>query len=102
VAGFDVLILADLLFNHSEHGKLVATVQGTLAKKRDATALVFFTPYRPWLFEKDVAFFDRVREAGLVVEKVFEEKMDEVMFKEDRGDEELRRTVFGYTVRWDL
>lgn len=99
---FDVLILADLLFNHSEHGKLVATVRGTLAKEQDAVALVFFTPYRPWLFEKDMAFFDLVREAGFVVEKIFEEKMDEVMFKEDRGDEELRRTVFGYTVKWPM
>ncbi|KAI4749768.1 hypothetical protein E4T45_14847, partial [Aureobasidium sp. EXF-8846] len=42
---FDVLILADLLFNHSEHGKLVQTVTKSL--KKDGTALVFFTPYRP-------------------------------------------------------
>ena len=99
---FDVLILADLLFNHSEHAKLVATVRETLAKKEDGVALVFFTPYRPWLYEKDMAFFDLTREAGFIVEKIFEEKMDEVMFKEDRGDEELRRTVFGYTVRWPI
>jgi nicotinamide N-methyltransferase len=85
---FDVLILADLLFNHSEHGKLVATMEETLAKKEDAVALVFFTPYRPWLLEKDMLFFDLAREAGFVVEKIFEERMEEVMFKEDRGDEE--------------
>jgi nicotinamide N-methyltransferase len=100
--GFDVLILADLLFNHSEHGKLVETVRTTMARTATAVALVFFTPYRPWLLDRDLAFFDLVRAAGFVVEKVFEEKMDEVMFKEDRGDEELRRTVFGYTVRWAL
>ena len=102
VERFDVLILADLLFNHSEHAKLVTTVQETLTKRKDAVALVFFTPYRPWLYEKDMAFFDLTREAGFIVEKIFEEKMDEVMFKEDRGDEELRRTVFGYTVRWPI
>ena len=100
--GFDVLILADLLFNHSEHAKLITTMKETLAKSRDAVALVFFTPYRPWLYEKDMTFFDLARRAGFVVEKIFEEKMDEVMFKEDRGDEELRRTVFGYTVKWPL
>ncbi|KAH7330316.1 hypothetical protein BKA65DRAFT_56871 [Rhexocercosporidium sp. MPI-PUGE-AT-0058] len=100
--GFDVLILADLLFNHSEHGKLVATIENTLLKSEDAKALVFFTPYRPWLYEKDMAFFDLVRERGFVVEKVLEEKMEKVMFVEDRGDEELRRTVFGYVVRWKL
>jgi nicotinamide N-methyltransferase len=100
--GFEVLILADLLFNHSEHGKLVDTVKKTLKKWKEAKALVFFTPYRPWLFEKDMAFFELVKEDGFVVEKVLEEKMDKVMFEEDRGDEELRRTVFGYVVRWKL
>jgi nicotinamide N-methyltransferase len=102
VEKFDVLIVADLLFNHSEHAKLINTVRETLSKKADAVALVFFTPYRPWLYEKDMTFFDLAREAGFVVEKIFEEKMAEVMFKEDRGDEELRRTVFGYTVKWPL
>ena len=98
--GFEVLILADLLFNHSEHGKLVSTIENTLLKSEDAKALVFFTPYRPWLYEKDMAFFDLVRERGFVVEKVLEEKMEKVMFVEDRGDEELRRTVFGFVVKW--
>jgi EEF1A N-terminal glycine/lysine methyltransferase len=101
-SGFDVLILADLLFNHSEHEKLVSTIKTTLSKNADSKALVFFTPYRPWLYEKDMAFFDLVREAGFTVEKVLEEKMEKVMFDKDPGDEELRRTVFGYVVRWKL
>ncbi len=78
--GFDVLILADLLFNHSEHGKLVATIQSTLKKDKGAKALVFFSPYRPWLFEKDMAFFEVVKERGMEVEKVLEEKMGRVSF----------------------
>jgi len=100
--GFDVLILADLLFNHSEHEKLVNTIEFTLKKSADARAMVFFTPYRPWLYEKDMAFFDSCRARGFVVEKVLEEKMEKVMFEKDPGDEELRRTVFGYVVRWNL
>jgi nicotinamide N-methyltransferase len=100
--GFEVLILADLLFNHSEHGKLVSTIEATLQKTEVAKALVFFTPYRPWLYEKDMAFFDLARERGFLVEKVLEEKMEKVMFESDPGDEELRRTVFGYMVRWKL
>jgi nicotinamide N-methyltransferase len=95
---FDVLILADLLFNHSEHAKLVSTVEQTLSNSPLSKALVFFTPYRPWLLEKDLAFFDLLREANFEVEKVLEEKMEKVMFVEDRGDEEIRRTVFGYIV----
>lgn len=97
---FDVLILADLLFNHSEHAKLVETVRLTLSPEAGSKALAFFTPYRPWLYENDMAFFDLARDAGFSVEKVLEEKMDKVMFEEDRGDEEIRRTVFGYVLTW--
>ena len=98
--GFDLLILADVLFNHSEHHKLAATVQATLKKQPHARALVFFTPYRPWLLEKDLVFFDVARAGGLKVEKLFEQIMDKVMFEDDPGDEMLRRTVFAYDVRW--
>lgn len=99
-AKFDVLILADLLFNHSEHAKLIASVTSTLARGAGAKALVFFTPYRPWLLEKDLAFFELATEAGFAVEKILEERMEKVMFEEDRGDEEVRRTVFGYVLTW--
>ncbi|KAF2397849.1 hypothetical protein EJ06DRAFT_558817 [Trichodelitschia bisporula] len=98
--GFDVLVLADLLFNHSEHAKLVLTLQQTLRKSPHARAYVYFTPYRPWLLEKDLAFFDVAREGGFRVEKVSETVMERVMFEEDRGDELLRRTVFGYELAW--
>lgn len=99
-SGFDILILADLLFNHSEHEKLVRTIELTLKKEAHSKALVFFTPYRPWLYEKDMAFFATCKAQGFTVEKVLEEKMDKVMFEGDPGDEELRRTVFGYVVTW--
>jgi len=84
-ANFDLLILADLLFNHSEHRKLVSSVQQMLKRSADAQALVFFTPYRPWLFQNDLAFFDLAKEAGFVVEKFFEHTMEKVMFEEDPG-----------------
>ena len=84
-SGFDILILADLLFNHSEHSKLVKTVQETLNRSSSSRALVFFTPYRPWLLEKDLAFFDIARENGFTVAKIFEKVMDKVMFEEDPG-----------------
>lgn len=83
--GFDVLILADLLFNHSEHAKLVRTVCDTLRKTKHAKALVFFTPYRPWLLQQDLAFFDLANENGLHVERVLERVMDKVMFENDPG-----------------
>jgi nicotinamide N-methyltransferase len=98
--GFDLLILADILFNHSEHEKLIQTLRQTLKKGPAARALVFFTPYRPWLLQKDLRFFDLARDGGFVVEKLFEHVMDKVMFPTDPGDEQLRRTVFAYEVRW--
>ncbi|KAF2740179.1 hypothetical protein EJ04DRAFT_540271 [Polyplosphaeria fusca] len=98
--GFHVLILADLLFNHSEHAKLIKTLQLTLSRAPASKAYVFFTPYRPWLLEKDLAFFDLARASGFHVEKMFQKVMDKVMFEEDPGDELLRRTVYGYELSW--
>lgn len=98
--GFDLLILADVLFNHSEHSKLVSTIRQCLKKGPASQALVCFTPYRPWLLEKDLAFFDLAREGGFTVEKILEEMMEKVMFEEDAGDEKVRRTVFGYRLTW--
>ncbi|KAH7020963.1 uncharacterized protein B0I36DRAFT_27409 [Microdochium trichocladiopsis] len=97
---FDVLILADLLFRHSEHGKLVKTVEETMSTKPGSTAYVVFTSYRPWLQERDLGFFDVARERGFVVDKFLEVKMDKVLFEEDPGDEEVRKTVTGWTLRW--
>ncbi|EOA90415.1 uncharacterized protein SETTUDRAFT_175461 [Exserohilum turcica Et28A] len=100
--GFDVLILADLLFNHSEHTKLIKTVELMMKKSPASRTYVFFSPYRPWLYEKDMAFFDLARDAEFTVTKMFEKVMDKVMFEEDPGDELLRRTVFAYEMTWGL
>lgn len=98
--GFDVLILADLLFRHSEHRNMLRTVRQTLKKSRESKAFVVFTSYRPWLQHKDLAFFDVAREEGWVVEKVLEKKMDRPLFEEDPGDEEILKTVTGWELRW--
>ncbi|KAK1636988.1 nicotinamide N-methyltransferase [Colletotrichum phormii] len=97
---FDVLVLADLLFRHSEHGKLADTIWEALARKEGSVAYVFFTSYRPWLRHKDLAFFDVVRERGFLVEQVFEKKMEKPLFDGDPGDLEIQKTVSGYEVRW--
>lgn len=107
---FDLLILADLLFNHSEHRKLVLSMQKTLKRTPEAKVLVFFTPHRPWLLERDMAFFDIAREMGFRVEQVLEKKMQEAMKVEgdgkvsrsvhDEGDEAIRKVVFGYELTW--
>jgi nicotinamide N-methyltransferase len=98
--GFDVLILADLLFRHSEHGKLADTIEQTMARRKESRAYVFFTSYRPWLQHKDLNFFDLVRERGFVVEKILERKMDKPLFENDPGDEDVLKTVTGWAVTW--
>ncbi|KAK2005041.1 nicotinamide N-methyltransferase [Colletotrichum falcatum] len=97
---FDVMVLADLLFRHSEHGKLVDTIWNALARERGAVAYVFFTSYRPWLRHKDLAFFDVARERGFLVEQVVERKMEKPLFEGDPGDVEVQKTVSGFEVRW--
>ena len=82
---FDTLILADLLFNHHCHAQLVSTIQHTLARVPSARALVFFSPYRPWLLSADLAFFTMAQEGGFIIEKIGEELADKVMFRDDPG-----------------
>lgn len=97
---FDILILADLLFRHSEHGKMLDTIRDTLKRTKASRAFVFFTSYRPWLQHKDLAFFDLARERGFTVDKLLEKKMDRPMFENDPGDEEVRKTCTGWVVKW--
>jgi len=90
---FHTLILADLLFNHHCHAALLLTMQATLARTADARALVFFTPYRPWLLHKDMAFFALAEEGEMVVQEVGREMAAKVMFGEDEGVSRSSRGV---------
>ncbi|KAL5606010.1 hypothetical protein BROUX41_006200 [Berkeleyomyces rouxiae] len=97
---FDVLVLADLLFRHSEHAMMVKTIREALRKTRDARTYVVFTSYRPWLRHKDLAFFDLCRADGFVVEQILEQKLDKPLFANDPGDVEVQKTVTGWLVMW--
>lgn len=97
---FDVLILADLLFRHSEHGALVKTIRETMKASRDSAAYVFFTSYRPWKKDLDMGFFDVARDAGFEVEQVLEKKLAKPLFDNDPGDLDVQKTVKGFVVRW--
>ncbi|KAJ2805867.1 Protein N-terminal and lysine N-methyltransferase efm7 [Coemansia guatemalensis] len=92
---FDVLILCDLVFNHTEHLKLLESVC-RLMSKPNGVAFVFFTHHRPWLAEKDMEFITRAHdEMDLDVTRVAEIHTG-VMFPEDPGDEQVRGTVHGF------
>ena len=57
---FDFIILSDLVFNHTEHHKLLKTTKDLL--KEDGRALVVFSPHRPKLLPNDLQFFDTARD----------------------------------------
>ncbi|KAJ5733705.1 nicotinamide N-methyltransferase [Penicillium malachiteum] len=99
-ASFDVLIMADVVYAWREHGNLIKTMQMALKKDPSAVALVIFTPYQPWLLPQTEKFFPLAESSGFTVTKIFEKLMGDVLFEDDPGDEKLRRTVFGYELRW--
>lgn len=82
---FDVLIMADVVYSHREHGNLVKTMQQALKKDPAAVALVIFTPYEPWLLPQTERFFPLAEAGGFTVTKIFEKMMDEVLFEDDPG-----------------
>ncbi|KAJ1907585.1 Protein N-terminal and lysine N-methyltransferase efm7 [Coemansia sp. IMI 209127] len=104
---FDVLILCDLVFNHSEHNRLLSSVSQLMKKpgtngSAGGEAYVFFTHHRPWLADKDMRFIERAREElGLEVTRVVEEYTG-VMFEEDPGDERVRGTVHGFRLAYPV
>ncbi|KAJ3767813.1 putative methyltransferase-domain-containing protein [Lentinula raphanica] len=118
---FDLIILSDLIFNHSQHDALLKTCR--LALQPDQTplqsdtsdeattltadshphqplphkssVLVFYTHHRPHLAHRDMEFFEKAREEGWDCRKVVTQKFVP-MFPEDPGEEEVRATVHGY------
>ncbi|KAB5589454.1 nicotinamide N-methyltransferase [Ceratobasidium theobromae] len=123
---FDVIILSDLIFNHSQHAALLDTCEATLRLDRQDESvahkvvdsagseladhegitpqivspcvLVFFSHHRPRYTSRDLEFFTRARGRGWVCEQVVRTKMN-AMFPNDPGDEEVRSTVHGWVLR---
>lgn len=92
---FDLIILSDLIFNHTEHYKLIKACNEALSD--DGLCFVMFTPHRPKLYDEDLAFFERAK-PYFTSEKVVEKKLHP-MFQEDEETKELRSMVFGYVMR---
>lgn len=90
---FDLIILSDLVFNHTEHLKLLSTCRQAL--KRSGQCLVVFSPHRPHLLENDLEFFTTCEQFDLKAEKI-----DLVnwkpMFEEDAATADIRARVYSY------
>ncbi|KIM79254.1 hypothetical protein PILCRDRAFT_823505 [Piloderma croceum F 1598] len=101
--GFDLILLSDLVFNHSQHDALLTTCENTLmthapseSEQRPApTVLVFYTHHRPHLAHRDLEFFAKARERMWLCEEIVQDKFPP-MFPDDPGEEEVRSTVHGW------
>ncbi|KAJ3273692.1 nicotinamide n-methyltransferase [Terramyces sp. JEL0728] len=93
IGQFDLILLADLIFNHHQHENLLLSCQYLLSK--DGICLVTFSHHNPQWVDRDLAFFENAQKYGLGYEKLYEEKWTP-MFKDDVGDEQVRATVYGY------
>ncbi|KAI0764772.1 putative methyltransferase-domain-containing protein [Fomes fomentarius] len=92
---FDLIILSDLVFNHSQHDAMLSTCEDALSRTRPASVLCFFTHHRPHLADRDMEFFSKARQRGWLCEEVLTRKYPP-MFPEDPGAEEVRATVHGW------
>jgi len=96
-AGFDVILMSDLIFNHSQHDALLrscALLLATVAHHPPPTLLVFFTHHRPHLATRDLGFFEKAK-ADWIVEEVVQ-KAYQPMFENDPGDKGIRSMVHGW------
>lgn len=98
---FGLIILSDLVFNHSQHDALLRTCELTLddrdtgSETEKAAVLVFYTHHRPHLASRDMEFFEKATVSGWKCVKIVTERYPP-MFPEDSGDEEVRATVHGW------
>ncbi|KAF5350050.1 hypothetical protein D9756_009196 [Leucocoprinus leucothites] len=94
-AGFDIIILSDLIFNHSQHDALLDTCERSISSHPSACILVFYTHHRPHLAHRDMEFFEKARSRGWSTDEIVRETFPP-MFPEDPGDESVRSTVHGW------
>lgn len=97
---FDLVILSDLVFNHTEHRKLLRNCRNCV--KKNGTCLVVFSPHRPKLLEEDLKFFTVCEEFGFKAELV-EMVNWKPMFDEDEETVEIRSRVYCYKLhpQWE-
>ncbi|KIJ53206.1 hypothetical protein M422DRAFT_25671 [Sphaerobolus stellatus SS14] len=98
---FDVILMSDLIFNHSQHEALLITAELCLASSSSDQSsgtpcvLVLYTHHRPHLADRDMEFFSKARERGWTCEEIVTERYGP-MFPEDSGDEAVRAVVHGW------
>ena len=97
---FDVILMADLLFNRSEHTKLLWTVKHCL--KKDGTCYITFSHHDPQKKNLDLNFFTLAEgpDFGFQVRFIGQEHRPSYPFVESDGMDEDRGVVYYYTLSY--
>ncbi|KAJ3326032.1 nicotinamide n-methyltransferase [Boothiomyces sp. JEL0866] len=90
---FDLILLADLIFNHNQHANMLKTCKEMLSA--NGIVLMTYSHHVVHRASKDLVFFDVAKEFGFTCERLYEQKWDP-MFPEDSGDLDVRSTVYGW------
>lgn len=90
---FDLIILSDLVFNHTEHHKLLSACRQALTST--GKCLVVFSPHRAHLLDEDLKFFETCKEYDFDAEKIDMINMTP-MFVEDEDTAEVRSRVYSF------
>lgn len=109
---FDVIVMCDVVFNHSEHRRLLASCRECLAPQGEIWCV--FSHYRPHLAERDLRLLrladgsagEEARDSsgsepadyGFDVVKWDERELEEHLLPEDRADSGVH-TVCAYRLR---
>ncbi|GAA5847030.1 hypothetical protein JCM5353_005751 [Sporobolomyces roseus] len=119
---FDLILLSDLVFNHSQHLALLRTCLSCLSTSPSPSAspsvpsppnlpstdltragqvstpavLCFYSHHRPWLVKEDEGILSLARDNGWKVDKVWQDEKAGPAFPEDDGDLAIRSTVHGW------
>ncbi|KAG5509111.1 hypothetical protein JKF63_06120 [Porcisia hertigi] len=96
-AGYDIVILSDILFNHVCNDDLADTLATLLAKNPRAAGYCVFSHHRAFKQLHDFEFFDKCVRRGLHYEQLDEQEYP-MMFPEDRGPESVRQPVKCYKI----
>lgn len=101
----DFLIMSDLVFNHSEHHKLMKSCKELIKPLKNketprsgGKCLVVWSPHRPKLLDDDLRFFSDAKELfDFDVEMVEMVHWDHPMFPEEpKESEEIRKRIYCY------
>ena len=92
---YDVIILCDVVFNHSEHEKLLA-VCSKLINPDGGVIHCIFTHHRVRYVQEDLSFFKKALDLFSLKSTHCKSEKVGAMFKDDPGDLEIRSLIHYY------